>query len=179
MKFKDLFLILKQVQVTWKLKHIYSTWQVPQCRVPVKSHLHMVVTPINQLEQSQRTTLLLPPFHLVKALVAGKRIHLDTAHKHLQEKLPARKHAITFTCYACKKGQSSKKTRYTGERAQGKGHHNKYSSYKEIWASSPICIPSKRSAQTRNLKPTHQCLPTVLYFQLSATGGKLCGQSWE
>lgn len=163
------FFILKQVQVTCgTLKHIYSTWHGPQCWAPVKSHLPVVVTPINQLAQPQRTTLLLSPFHLVKALFAGKMIHLDIGHRHL----PARKHAITFTCYVCKKGQSANKNRFTGERAQGKGHHNKYNSYNEIWASSPICIPSQRSAQTRNLKPTHQCLPTVLYFQQSCYRGK-------
>lgn len=62
-----------------------------------------MVMPIKQLKQSQIITLLLPHFHLVKALFAGKRNYLNTGHRHLKENLPTRKHAITFTCCVCKK----------------------------------------------------------------------------
>lgn len=152
------FFILKQVQVTWNIK---AHLQHLAC-APVLSTCGVTSTcggDYKPAETIPKNTLLLPPFHLVKALFAGKIIHLDIGHRHLKENLPARKHAITFTCYVCKKGQSSNKNRYTGERAQGKGHHNKYNSHKEIWASSSICIPSKRSAQTWNLKPhTSVCL---------------------
>lgn len=57
----------------------------------------------------------MPPVQLVKALFAGQRIYLNTGHRHLKEKLPTRKHAIAFTCYVYKKGQSSNENRYTGE----------------------------------------------------------------
>lgn len=143
-----------------------------------------MVTPIKQLKQSQISTFLLPPFHPVKALFAGKRIYLNIGHRHLKKNLTTRKCAIAFTCYVCKKGQFPNESRCTGESSRD------ISSLKENVCTINI-IPTKKSellvpfvSQAQDLnKPgiwnTHMCLPTVLYFQQSGTGGKLCGESWE
>lgn len=91
--------------------------------------------PIEQLKQSQTTTLLFPPVQLVKALLAGQRIYLNTGH--LKENCQLENMQVPSHATFAKKDNLPIKTDMQEREFKGhtklkrKGLHNKYNSYKE------------------------------------------------